>query len=77
MTLREFKEVLTNKPFSTHIKIYCNEPKSNILISKEYEILVDFYQDKEHDNLEIGFILIDIDLIFIYLKQHDYKQSKI
>ena len=77
MTLREFKEVLTNKPFSTHIKIYCNEPKSNILISKEYEILVDFYKDKEFDNFNVGFIHIDIDLIFIYLKQNDFKQSKI
>lgn len=73
MTLGEFKEVLTNKPFSTHIKIYCNEPKSNILISKEYEILVDFYQDKEFNNLNVGFIHVDRDLIFIYLKQHDMK----
>ena len=77
MTLREFKEVLTNKPYSTHIKIYCNEPKTNFLIDKKYEYLSDFYESKEYDNLDIKFIHVDKELIFIYLKQNDYKQSKI
>lgn len=77
MTLREFKLVLTNKPYSTHIKIYCKEPNTNFLIDKKYEYLADFYESKEYDNLDIKFIHVDKELIFIYLYINDYKQSKL
>ena len=71
MTLREFKEVFYQKPCSMNVVIYCFNYKPNIRIKKEYEILSEFYQDKKCDNLNINFIDIGCECVFIDLIYND------